>query len=168
MGVVVRGRAGVVGDRHDCLSAPPHRSGVSRTGGGVYNGICADWLEVELCGDGAPHSRTRKGERMRLRYASADPRGLRDLLAKGQVTFESHQRTAESAPEFQLNGNACFNWYDSGIPIGLECVFQLDGNVHFNPIEKMISIKLKHGFQLNGNQRRVREMLSCSSYHLAA
>ena len=61
MGDVVCWCSFAVGSRVDLLAAPAHRSGVSCAGGGVCADVCPDWLEVELCGDGTPHDRTRNG-----------------------------------------------------------------------------------------------------------
>ena len=105
MGAVVRGRAGAVGDWYDRLSAPPHRSGIPRAGGGVCADVCPPGLEVELCGDGAPHDRTRREVGMKRNAQQPVAATTRKIRA---VRFENHLRAAVTTKDslvVQLEGN---------------------------------------------------------------
>lgn len=105
VGAWVRGRAGVVGDLDDCRSAPPHRSGVSRAGGGVCADVCPPGLEVELCGYGTPHDRTRREIGMKRKVQQPVAATTRNIRA---VRYDDHLRTVATTKEslvVQLEGN---------------------------------------------------------------
>ena len=104
MGIVVCGRVGAVGGRYDRLSAPPHRSGVPCVGGSVCADVCPSGLEVELCGDGTPHDRTRREIGMKRNVQQPVVATARKIRV---VRFEDHLCTAATTKEFlvvQLEG----------------------------------------------------------------
>ena len=104
VGVVVRGRSGVMGDWDVLLAAYAHASGVSRAGGGVCADVCPPGLEVELCGNGAPHSRTRKEDSMKQniqQVAAATTRKIRAIRFEARLCTVA---TTKDSLEVQLEG----------------------------------------------------------------